>query len=251
MLQTAAFAVEFDDSIDGAIRKDYKVEENELPPLPKSVPTASEVYEKPVNPPQYNPTGKTYTIKGGTKLTLVLNNAISDRSYKGAKAVFSVKNGFTTKEGAIVPAGTIFKAKIINVHQPQLTGNGGLIALDINEIYFNGIKSTIDTKISRANSKKIFFNNIKGKRSYWSNYSKVMKPGRKVFSATQHCASVMSALPVINLLSFIPLVGGAAIYTVNFTVAPIIAVFTKGKHLTIPAGSVFQIKINSDVQIKG
>ena len=102
-----------------------------------------------------------------------------------------------------------------------------------------------------ANSKKVFLSNIKGKRSYWKNFAKATTPGRKVFGATQSCANAMSVIPILNLVSFVPLLGGAVIYTVNFAMAPVIAIFTKGGSLRIPAGSEFQIKITGDCQIKG
>ncbi len=245
----SAIALEFDSSIDEEIRKDYNVESYELPALPSSVPTAS--VETNVKTPAYNPAGKIYILKNDTKVTLVSKTAISDWQKKGQKVSFAAKQGIVTKEGAVIPAGTIFKGTVTNSHRPQLTGNGGLIELKIDEIYYNGLMSKIETKVSLANSKKVFFGNIKGKRSYWKNYSKAMTPGRKVFGATQTCAAVMSPIPVVNIFSVIPLLGGVVVYTVNFAVAPVIAIFTKGGSLLLPAGTDFEIKITGDTEIKG
>jgi len=245
-----AMAVEFDSSIDASIREDYNVEDYSLPALPSSVPTA--VSEKPaVSTPQYNPTGKIYILKHGTKIDLSSKSTISDWLRKGNKVSFSAIHGITTKEGAIIPAGTIFKGTITDSHRPQITGNGGLVELKIDEIYYNGIMSKINSKVSLANSKKVFLSNIKGKRSYWKNYSKAMTPGRKVFGATQSCAAAMAPIPVVNILSIIPLLGGAVVYTVNFVAAPVIAIFSKGGSLSLPAGTHFRIKITEDTEIKG
>ncbi len=249
-INTAAQAVEFDDSIDANIRKDYNVEEYKLPALPNASPGQSKTNTK-INTPKYNPTGKIYTLKSGTKIILHSSSAISDLMPKGSRISFSAQNGILSKEGEIIPAGTIFKGRITDSHPPQITGNGGLVELCIDEIYFNGIMSKINTKISMANSKKVFLSNIKGKRSYWKNFAKATTPGRKVFGATQSCANAMSVIPILNLVSFVPLLGGAVIYTVNFAMAPVIAIFTKGGSLRIPAGSEFQIKITGDCQIKG
>ncbi len=249
-INTAAIAVDFDDSIDANIRKDYNVEEYNLPALPKAAPGDS-VKKTVITQPQYNPTGKIYTIKKGTKILLSSNSAISDLMPKGSKISFTAQYGILSKEGTIIPAGTILKGRITDSHPPQITGNGGLVELCIDEIYFNGIMSKISTKISLANSKKVFLSNIKGKRSYWKNFAKVTSPGRKVFAATQSCANAMSVIPILNLIAFVPLVGGAVVYTVNFVTAPVIAIFTKGGSLKIPAGSEFQIKITEDSQIKG
>lgn len=249
-INPAVYAVNFDTSIDSNIRKDYNVAEAEatLPALPNVVPTAN--FVEPITKTQ-NPTGKKYTIKSGTKITLSSVKTISDRLPKGTKVSFSCQHGFLTKEEAIIPAGTVFKGTITDSHPPQITGNGGLIELKIDEIYYNGVMSKIDTKVSLANSKRIFWSNIKGKRSYWRNFAKATTPGRKVFSATQTAASVMAAIPVVNLLSFVPLVGGAVIYTVNVVTAPVIAIFTKGGSLSLPAGTQFEIKLRNDSIING
>lgn len=245
-------AVEFDTSVDETIRKNYNVEYNELPALPKVVPTAEEkTTSSTITEPKYNPTGKTYAIKSGTKVNIISNKSITDYTAKGSIVSFGAKNGFTAKDGTIIPAGTIFKGKVTDSHPPGLTGNGGLIELCIDEIYFNGVKSPIKTKISIANSKKVFLGNIKGQRCYWKNYSKAMNPGRKVFHAAQNCASAMAAIPVLNLVSFIPLAGGAAVYGVNFITAPVAAIFTKGGNIALPAGTEFQIKITEDTEIRG
>lgn len=244
-------ALEFDTSIDENIRKNYNVSQNEdiLPALPNVVPTADNNFVSERK--NYNPTGKIYVIKGGTKILLNSQRAISDRINKGCKVSFVSQKGFETKDKTIIPAGTLFKGTITDVHPPQLSGNGGLIELKIDEVYFNGIPSAIETKVCLANSKKVFFSNIKGKRSYWKNFAKATKPGRKFFGATQTAATAMAAIPVVNLLSFVPLVGGAVVYTVNVVTAPVIAIFTKGGSLSLPAGTAFIIKVCSDTEIKG
>ena len=247
----AGYCTEFDDSIDAGIRKNYKVESDELPPVPSYVPTAEDEYAQAPSVPKYNPTGKKYILKSGTKVSLSLNSSISDNSKKGTYVSFSAINGITTKEGTIIPAGTIFKGRITDSHPPQLSGNGGLIELCIDEIYFNGIKSNIVTKVSLAKSKKIFLNNIKGKRCYWSNCAKALKPGKKVFGATHEAAKAMYPVPVVNILSIVPLACGTAVYTVNFVLSPVIAIFTKGGRISLPKGSKFEIKIVSDNEING
>ncbi len=244
---TKVYAVDFDTSIDNDIRKNYKIEETPLPPLPEEAPDNPPEVKTPI----YTPKGKNYTIKRGEKITLQTLSNISDRHGKGHIVSFKAINGIMTKEGEIIPAGTIFKGSVTDSHPPQISGNGGLIELKIDEIYYNGIMSKIKTKISLANSKKVFLSNIKGKRLYLKNISKAMTPGKKVFSATQNCTSAMSAIPIINLVSFVPITGGAVIYTVNLVMAPIISIFTKGKSISLPKGTLFVIKITEESQIRG
>lgn len=250
----SASAVEFDTNIDNTIRQEYNLPENTvpdeaLPPLPNVVPTSSMV-EIPQTS-AYNPTGKTYTLKGGTKLALVSTSNMSDRLKKGAHVAFKTTSNVITKEGKTIPTGTIVKALVSDAHAPQLTGNGGLIELQINEIYFNGIKSSINTKVSMANSKRIFYSNIKGQRSYWKNFGKAMKPGTKFFKGAEKVSGVMYRVPIVNLLSFVPILGGTVVYTVNFVAAPVVAIFTKGGNLYIPSGTPFEAKLIGENIIKG
>ena len=238
-------AVEFDTSIDDSIRQNYNVEKNnDLPALPNTVPTAIETVAIP-DTPKYNPTGKVYTVKSGTKVKLVSTKSITDWSPKGSVVSFKSTTGFVAKEG------TIFKGKITDSHPPQMTGNGGLIELSINEIYFNGVKSFINTNISSARSKKVFFSDIKGQRSYWSNFARNMNPGKKVFLATKDFAKDISSIPIVNLLSILSIAGGSVFYVGNVIVAPVVSVFQKGKNIALPAGTEFQIKFDGSSEIYG
>lgn len=248
-MQTATKAVDFDTSIDENIRSEYNLNDNNLPKLPSSVPTASIVDIPKV--PTYNPTGKTYKLKSGTKISLISNSSMSDRSIEGSKISFSAQDGFVTQEGTIIPAGTIFKGTITDSHKPQITGNGGLIELNINEIYFNGIASSIETKLCKANTKKIFLSNIKGKRTYIKNIGKSTQGGLKFYNGTQRVASSMNKIPVLNFVSFVPVVVGGAVYGVNLVISPVISVFKKGESIAIPSGSIFEIKIVGENEIKG
>lgn len=248
-IQTTSIAVDFDDSIDANIRNEYNLENNNLPKLPSSVPTATVDIPKL---PTYNPTGKTYKLISGTKVEVVSNSSISDRNIEGTKISFSAKEGFVTQDGTIIPAGTIFKGTITDAHKPQITGNGGLIELNINEIYFNGIASPIQTKLCVANQKRIFLSNIKGKRTYLKNIgTKAIKPGKTFYKKTKKVAGSMSDIPIIKYVSFVPVVIGDAVFAVNIIASPIISVFQKGESISIPSGSVFEIKILGENEIKG
>jgi len=251
-ISTASYAVNFDTSVDESIRKDYNVEFDELPALPSVVPSATDVEEvSSQSQIKYNPTGKTYILKSGTKINLVTLNSVTCWSQKGSVVTLKATNGFVAKDGTIIPSGTIFKGKITDSHPPQMTGNGGLIELEINEIYFNGVKSFLDSKVAIANDKKIFLGNIKGKRSYWSNYSKAMTVGKKVFNGTLSCTNAMYHIPVVNLVSWVPVTLGSAVYVGNAIVAPFISAFQKGGSIGLPAGSEIQIKLTENSEIYG
>ncbi len=246
------FAVEIlDDSIDSDIRKEYNVENSTLPSLPNAKPSPSTSTVKIPEKPQYNPTGKKYEIKNGTKVELALNSKVTDYMPKGSIVSFSARNGFTTKEGEIIPAGTIFKGRIINSHTPQITGNGGLVALQVDEIYFNGLRSPIETKIMLANYSKVPFGNIKGKRSYWTNCVKSSAGGKKFYNSSKKAAKKMGDIPIIGLLSPIPFLVGAIVYDVNIIISPVISIFKKGGHVSLPKGTLFEIKFTDNTTICG
>ena len=250
-IYTPIFAVDFDTSIDESIRKDYKVKESEqtLPALPNVSPSKDDV-NIPVKT-NLNATGKRYTIKGSTKIILASQKSVNDGYRRGAKIGFVTQNDITAKDGTTIPAGTLIKATVTDSHGPQITGNGGLIELCFNEIYFNGVMSQLDSKINKANYKRIYFNDIKGERRYWKNFGKATKPGQKVFKATQKATGKMASIPIINLISFVPVLGGTVFYTINFVASPVIMVFLKGGRLSLPAGTRFEIKIKGDTEIRG
>ncbi len=250
----SSLADDFDSSIDADIRKEY-VENSNLPPLPSAAPAIHQTTTGEKKPSatvlSYKPLGKTFTIKHGTKVNIVSKTKISDWMHKGQVVSFSSLDNIPTKEGTVIPAGTIFKGRITDAHRPQITSNGGLVELYIDEIYFNGLISKINTKISLVNSKRIYNNDIKGKHSYWHNFYKSLEPGRKVYNGATKCADVFLPIPVVNILAIIPWTFGAVVYTVNFVASPVIAIFSKGGSVSLPAGTAFEVKFKENSQIRG
>lgn len=240
------FALQFDSSIDSDIRKNYNVEE--LPKLPNVEPTKVEAKKEITT---YNITGKTYTIPSGTKIILISKDKISNWSAQGSKFSLLSQNQITTKEGIIIPSGSLFKGTITNSHAPQITGNGGLIELKIDEIYYNGLNSAIDTKVTLVNSKKVFKGKLKGQRKYLKNCIKAVKPGQKTFRVMKKAANVLLPYPIVNILSLVPLTIGTTTFLVNAAFSPIISIFMKGGSISIPEGTAFYVIIKGNNQIRG
>ena len=253
-------AKQYDDAVDAHIRKKYNAE---LPPLPDSAPSKTDIpHNSPAAPnykhpktlqplADYNPSGKTYTLKNGTKLILISQNKASNWNAEGSKVQFLLQNPVSLNEGAVIPSGAVLKGTVVNSHAPQITGNGGLLKLKINEIYYNGLMSAIDADLTKVNSKKVFFNNIKGKRRYLQNCKKAMTPGKKTYKTMKKAARALSPIPVINILSIIPYTIGAAAYIINLPIAPLASVFMKGGAVSIPAGTAFYAEVSGTVQIRG
>ena len=210
VLAMPVFALEFDVSVDEEIRKKYnpsKLELEGLPPVPNVKPTkpsspASTPKAQPVKtqtPPSSLPSLTPATqkpiisnvrsstaikIKSGTKFTVKSYQGVSDSTRVGTRLSFVSQRPVYTKY-VTIPQGTVFRGEVIDSHFPQMTGNGGLVVLSIDSMVLNGSNLGIKAKITKANHRKIFVNNIKGKRLYWKNVSKQVDKGERFYQKTR------------------------------------------------------------------
>jgi hypothetical protein len=271
-------AAEFDTSIDDDIRKNYnpsKIEDDmALPTLPKIMNESKTTSTIPVNnqvtkstqitkiqPDQISqpaiqqifqqtniPEAYYAVIKQGKKVEVRLMNNISDSSKKGTRVTFVSKYPVTTTCYTI-PTGTIFKGEIIDSHRPQLSGNGGLIVIRIDSVILNNKVQPINAVVTKADSKHIFFNNIKGKRKYISSMLHSTRPGfhffGKMIRVTANLATDGSSIVVAPFSLF----AGCVAVVGNVLAAPVVAVFHKGDSIQILAGKDFELKFSQDVFI--
>ena len=273
LLATPVFALELDTSVDDEIRRTYdpsKLEQT-LPDLPKTAPSQSTAPSTsgaqtvpktlPVTPDAKPQIGvkkfdndykydksTAIRIKKGTKFRVKSNSVISDYLRSGAKVSFSSIKPVTQRY-ITVPAGTKFTAVVEDSHQPQMSGNGGLVVLMIDSITVNGQTRSVHGKITKANMKKIFFNNMKGKRTYWKGVSNQIDKGENFYKKTRRTSSKLANNPVGILISPIPVLTGMVVYAVNFVGSPLFALWSKGGRISIPAGSEFEIKLLEDVYL--
>lgn len=268
------FALDLDTSVDDEIRRTYdpsKLEQS-LPSLPKTAPsqnTSPKNMPTPQTPPKSLPVtpdakpqigvkkfqndykydkSTAIRIKKGTKFRVKSNSVISDYLKEGARVSFtSVKP--VTQRYVTITEGTRFTAVVKNSHMPQFTGNGGLIVLMVDSMTFNGQTRSVHAKITKANLKKIFFNNIKGKRAYWKGVAKQIDKGENFYKKTRRTSRKLADNPVGILISPIPTITGILVYAVNFAGSPLFAIWYKGGRISIPAGSEFEIKLLEDVYL--
>jgi len=251
------------------------VQQTTLPALPKTVaqpvtipPAQTKTY--PVQPPKTTPviqysqnTGKVKTglpntsgkndlaavkIKKRTKFKVQSRTKVSDWNSAGAGMTF-VSTNLVTQRYVTLPAGTVFKGTIVESHQPQASGNGGLLVLKAVSVQYNGKTYPVDAKITKANSKKVFFNNIKGEHKYWKNVGAQIDKGEKIYQKTRKTSSKLANNPVGVLVSPFPTIGGIVVYAVNFIGSPLLAIGAKGGHITLPAGTMYEIKLLEDAYI--
>ena len=278
LLATPVFALELDTSVDDEIRRTYdpsKLEQS-LPALPKTAPTqqntvpkTSQTTQAPQAAPKSLPStpaakpqlgvkklpneykfdkSTAIRIKKGTKFRVKSNSVISDYLKEGARVSFTTIKPVTQRYITVME-GTKFTAVVEDSHQPQMSGNGGLVVLMVDSITVNGQTRSVHGKITKANMKKIFFNNMKGKRSYWKGVAKQIDKGENFYKKTRRTSSKLANNPVGVIVSPIPTITGMVVYAVNFVGSPLLALFSKGGRISIPAGSEFEIKLLEDVYL--
>lgn len=265
-------ALSFDVSVDEEIKKKYntsKIEQDVLPPLPKidsttqtkiQTPTQStntQATTVPKNIPTYTTAVPTITkadkknairIFRWTKFQVKSNQIISDWLKEGNTVSFT-STAPVYKKNITIPQGTIFKGVIVDSHRPQITGNGGLVILKVTSMNYNGKSIPLNAKITKANTKKIFFNNIKGKRQYWANVGKQIDKGENFYKKTRNTSSKLADNPIGWIISPIPTIFGIVGYTATTATSPLLAIFAKGGNISIPAGSSFEIKLLTEAYI--
>lgn len=277
LFSSCANALEFDYTVDEEIRKNYtptKLEQQELPPIPEfgdyktpqtSVqPTLSPPPKTTVTTPtkpttSVNKVNKTLPgseltkddfttikIKKWTKFKLKSNSVVSDYLKEGARVNFTTTEPIYQKY-VTIPSGTQISAIVTDSHMPQITGNGGLVVLRLESVSFKGRTYSANGKVTKANQKKIFFNNIKGKRKYWTGVASQVDKGQKFYEKTRKTSAKLSNNPFGTIISPVPTIFGTVVYALNFVSSPILAIPYKGARISIPAGCDFEMKLLDDV----
>lgn len=277
-------AFELDTSVDEEIRKNYnssKLEDDVLPNLPKVLTTPNQPANVDYNRAQTSAktttgvpkttidtdytglTGRTgakltginggdkfsaIKIPRGTKFKVKSQTKLSDWNTAGARATLVSTEG-VTKRYITLPAGTTFKAVIEDSHQPNFAGNGGLIKLKADSVIIGTNTHSTDAKVIRANNKIIFLNNIKGQRGYIKGMSANVNKGKQFYNKSRQTSSKLSSNPFGTIISPIPTIVGVAGYGVNFIAAPITALWSKGSHISLPAGTNYTIKLREDLYL--
>lgn len=280
LLSSHCFAFELDTSVDEEIRKNYNPSalEQNLPALPKTAPSQSATTKTTVTTtnkttpvvPKTQPVSQpskpqlvikkmdndykfdkstAIRIKKGAKFRVKSNCVISDYQRAGTRVSFtSIKP--VTQRYITINEGTRFNAVVEDSHLPQFTGNGGLIVLMVDGIVVNNSTKSVHAKITKANMKKVFLNNIKGKRGYIKGVSRQVDKGENFYKKTRRTSTKLADNPVGLIISPIPTVFGAVVYAVNLVGSPVFAIWAKGSRISIPAGSEFEIKLLEDVYLQ-
>lgn len=232
------------------VEKSNVIDEN-LPSLPKITNKSSIVKDnvvKDLDIPAKLYTAGNIRVKAGTSFNVINTTSISDWQRKGTKVRFKTK-GNTYGKGFTIPSDTLFMGEIIDSHQPQITCNGGLIVIRIDYMIYKGHKIPVTGYVTRANDKKIFFNNIKGERNYLKTTWKKGDWGRVIFNKMLTVSVGLGAESSTLILTPFPFAYGTLCLGLTTITSPICAFFSKGGHVSIPANSDFRIKLLDDAMI--
>jgi hypothetical protein len=247
-------------SVDEEIKKKYnttKLEDEILPPLPNitNTTTSTSSSTKSTSNTAAAPKITQITANNGikipnrTKFQAKSIQKISDLTPKGTQVSFATTTP-VSKPYITIPAGTKIYGTVVNSHKPQITGNGGLIIVEINKINYNGKNYELDGKITKAANKKIFFNRIKGKRGYISGVKTQINKGDNFYSKTKKVSTRMSSNAFLVVLSPIPRTVGFVSSAVCTIISPITGLSGKGKDISINSGSNFELKLQKPAYVK-
>lgn len=265
LLQSQGFCIELDTSVDDEINKTYNAGQLEetLPKLPQGLEPNTNTYTPPPvqenqNTPSTHPSVTTQRrdrdeftaikIRRGTKFRTISNNWASDSARAGNRVSFTTTKP-VTKRYITIPAGSTLRGRIIDAHLPQFTGNGGLVKIEIESININGANKYTEGKITKANGKKIFFNNIKGKRNYITSVGRNIKKSHQFFRKSMKKTSELANDGLTVILSPFTFLGGTVGYLGGVVLSPLTALKAKGGRISLPPDTLYEIKLTQDLYI--
>lgn len=185
-------------------------------------------------------------IPSGTKFSVKSSTMVS--GWSGINSLLSFTSTQPVyKNGITIPSGTVFKGIICASHPGQISGNGGLLEIKITSMILNGKTCTIEGKITKANSKNIYFNHIKGSRQYIKGVSNQINNGIKFYKSAKNFSSKLSSNPIGTIISPLPIITGMAGTTLYTVISPITGLKQRGKNITLPSGTIYEIKLTKDV----
>ena len=230
--------------------KDTNTEDLELlPDLPEKL--KNETVVKPVSnitPAKVLTTGS-IKIPKGTSFEVVNIGKISDWQTKGSVVKFKTTSTINKRKYTI-PVSTVFMGEVIESHQPQISCNGGLVVIRIKSMVYKGESVPLNAYVTRANGKIIFFNDIKGERTYLKTLWKKGNWGRSMFNKMMTLTVNLGGEGSTILLAPFPFLYGTLCFGANTLISPITAFFNKGGHVSINSGSNFKIKLLEDSYIE-
>jgi len=192
---------------------------------------------------------KTFILAKGTQVRAVNKTTITDSLIEGHTVEFLTTQDIFTPYCKI-PKNTKLTAKVVDSHGPQISCNGGLVALRIVSAYINGYTQPINAGIIKIKTDNLHFSNLKGEHTYLKTVCKKAKWGQKIFSKWSKTSSKLANSGAGVILAPFPYVGGCVLAVSSTLTSPVTAILGKGGNLKVPANTVFTIKFYDDARIR-
>ena len=185
----------------------------------------------------------------GMQFRVVNSSKITDYMSEGQRIVFKSTQAVKTPY-VNIPANTKFIGVIEDVHRPQMTCNGGLIAIRMVSAEINGHNQSIDGTIIKVNTNRVRLGNLKGAHTYLKTTCKKAKWGQNKFKQYSKTASRLADKGAGIVVAPFPYLSGCVLACASTVTSPITALLGKGGSLTVPANTVFTIKLNEEAKIR-
>ncbi len=185
------------------------------------------------------------TFKKGTTIKVVSCDDLSSEDRLNKRISFLTTEPVITTYSTI-PIGTRIDAHIVKNKEPGILGNGALISLKSDNLIINDAKSEIDGVVVKTKEKNIFFNNIKGERTYLRNIVAHSKNGKEYYKKMASKSQEFLSSPKTILFAPFPVIAGAAGMIGETIASPVSALKDKGEDIYISEGSSYEFKLKSD-----
>ena len=192
---------------------------------------------------------RTYTLAKGTQFRAANRIKITDSLLEGQTVEFLTTQEIVTPYCKI-PKNTKLTAKVVDSHKPQISCNGGLVALRIVSAYINGYTQPINAGIVKIKTDNLHFSNLKGEHTYLKTVCKKAKWGQNMFNKWAKTSSELANKGAGVILAPFPYIGGCVLAVSSTVTSPVTAILGKGGNLSIPANTVFTIKMYDDAKIR-
>ena len=204
---------------------------------------------KQTTPATKQQTYRTAILPKGTQVRVVNSSKITDYFCKGQNVVFTSTQDISTSYLKL-PKGTRFNAKVADAHRPQMSCNGGLVGIRIVSVQANGYTQPIDAGIIKIKTDNIHFSNLKGEHTYLKNTCKKAKWGQNKFKQWSKTSRKLANNGAGVIIAPFPYLGGCVLAAASTVSSPVTALLAKGGNLTVPANTVFTIKLYEDARLR-
>ncbi len=192
---------------------------------------------------------RTAKLVRGTQIRVINKSQITDNLVEGQSVTFLSTQEINTAYFTI-PKNTVFTAKVVSSHKPQMTCNGGLVGLKIVSANINGYTQKVNAGIIKLNTDNVYFSNLKGGHTYFKSVGKKYQWGKNICSKWKKTSHNLANNGAGVIIAPFPYIAGYVVFAASTVASPATALLEEGGNLVIPAKTSFTIKVYEDAQLR-